>query len=379
MSDPTPDQPHHPDTVAAQALGWIDERTRAVIPPLHVSTTYLRDEDNQYRSGRVYALKVYSKRFLAQSGQLEYTVTERTVMTRLTHPYIVALRYAFQTPDRLFLISDYCAGGELFLTLRKQGLVREEAARVYLGQVVLALEHMHAQGVLHRDLKPENILLDAEGHIKLTDYGLAKDFLAPGAAVAAAAAAAASAGAAPAPVAFNVKISLDGETRCSPAVAARRMPALASGVGAGAGACVGADVAFECVFDVHEYLGCAGVAVEVEERDASGVAAGGGKGEGAIAGAGASAGTGFGLVAGFGAPRPLGGARLRLSDALSLHALAHARAGVGAGAGAGAGAGVGTGASAGAGADADALAEHPRATMGCRRVRACPFFCCPAL
>jgi cystathionine gamma-synthase len=49
------DKAHHPDTIAAQALGWIDERTRAVIPPLHVSTTYLRDEDNQYRSGRVYA------------------------------------------------------------------------------------------------------------------------------------------------------------------------------------------------------------------------------------------------------------------------------------------------------------------------------------
>jgi cystathionine gamma-synthase len=45
----------HPDTIAAQALGWIDEATRAVIPPLHVSTTYLRDPDNQYRSGRVYA------------------------------------------------------------------------------------------------------------------------------------------------------------------------------------------------------------------------------------------------------------------------------------------------------------------------------------
>ena len=45
----------HPDTIAAQALGWIDEATRAVIPPIHVSTTYLRDPDNQYRSGRVYA------------------------------------------------------------------------------------------------------------------------------------------------------------------------------------------------------------------------------------------------------------------------------------------------------------------------------------
>ncbi len=46
---------HQPDTIAAQALGWIDEATRAIIPPIHVSTTYLRDPDNQYRSGRVYS------------------------------------------------------------------------------------------------------------------------------------------------------------------------------------------------------------------------------------------------------------------------------------------------------------------------------------
>ena len=45
----------HPDTIAAQALGWIDETTRAITPPIHVSSTYLRDPDNQYRSGRVYA------------------------------------------------------------------------------------------------------------------------------------------------------------------------------------------------------------------------------------------------------------------------------------------------------------------------------------
>ena len=45
----------HPETIAAQALGWIDEATRAITPPIHVSSTYLRDPDNQYRSGRVYA------------------------------------------------------------------------------------------------------------------------------------------------------------------------------------------------------------------------------------------------------------------------------------------------------------------------------------
>ena len=48
-------KPVHPETVTAQALGWIDEATRAITPPIHVSSTYLRDADNQYRSGRVYA------------------------------------------------------------------------------------------------------------------------------------------------------------------------------------------------------------------------------------------------------------------------------------------------------------------------------------
>lgn len=127
-------------------------------------------------SGRVYAMKVYSKQFLRDADQLDYTVAERCIMSRLEHAYIVRLRYAFQTRARLFLISDYCAGGELFNTLRKQGLILESAARVYAAEIVLALEHMHAMGVIHRDLKPENILLDAEGHIAITDYGLAKDF-----------------------------------------------------------------------------------------------------------------------------------------------------------------------------------------------------------
>ena len=45
----------HPQTVAAQAMGWIDEQTKAIVAPIHPSTTYVRDPDNQYRTGRVYA------------------------------------------------------------------------------------------------------------------------------------------------------------------------------------------------------------------------------------------------------------------------------------------------------------------------------------
>jgi serine/threonine protein kinase len=128
-------------------------------------------------SGRVYAMKVYSKRFLQEQSQVSYTLSEAAISARVRHPFIVPLRFAFQSRSRIFLISDYCAGGELFNALRKQGLLLEDAARVYLAELVLALEHLHARGVVHRDIKPENVLLDAEGHIAVTDFGLAKDFL----------------------------------------------------------------------------------------------------------------------------------------------------------------------------------------------------------
>src|SRR6187397_1646052 len=57
QENPQMDTPegHRPESIAAQALGWIDEATRAITPPIHVSTTYIRDPDNQYRTGRVYA------------------------------------------------------------------------------------------------------------------------------------------------------------------------------------------------------------------------------------------------------------------------------------------------------------------------------------
>jgi protein kinase A len=70
---------------------------------------------------------------------------------------------------------DYCPGGEVFSYLRKAKRFDENTARFYAAEIVLILEFLHErEGVAYRDLKPENLLLDAEGHIKLVDFGFAK-------------------------------------------------------------------------------------------------------------------------------------------------------------------------------------------------------------
>jgi serum/glucocorticoid-regulated kinase 2 len=69
---------------------------------------------------------------------------------------------------------DFINGGELFYHLKKDGRFEEERVRFYAAECLLALEHLHTQGIIYRDLKPENVLIDAEGHIKITDFGLSK-------------------------------------------------------------------------------------------------------------------------------------------------------------------------------------------------------------
>ena len=59
--------------------------------------------------------------------------------------------------------------------LEREGIFLEDTACFYVAEITLALEHLHREGIIYRDLKPENILLDAQGHVKLTDFGLCKE------------------------------------------------------------------------------------------------------------------------------------------------------------------------------------------------------------
>ncbi|CAG9312432.1 unnamed protein product [Blepharisma stoltei] len=131
----------------------------------------VRKRDTQ----QVYAMKILKKKHLAAKNQIEHTRTERSILERIRHPYIVKLCYAFQNAQKLYFVLDYCPGGELFFHLNHAKRFDEERARFYAGCIILALEHLHKNDIVYRDLKPENVLIDAEGFAKITDFGLSKE------------------------------------------------------------------------------------------------------------------------------------------------------------------------------------------------------------
>uniref|UniRef100_A0A3B3E109 Ribosomal protein S6 kinase n=1 Tax=Oryzias melastigma TaxID=30732 RepID=A0A3B3E109_ORYME len=129
-------------------------------------------------AGKLYAMKVLKKATIVQKAKTaEHTRTERQVLEHIRQsPFLVTLHYAFQTDTKLHLILDYVNGGELFTHLVQRVRFKEQEVALYSGEIVLALEHLHALGIVYRDLKLENILLDSNGHIVLTDFGLSKEF-----------------------------------------------------------------------------------------------------------------------------------------------------------------------------------------------------------
>ncbi|KAA0146670.1 hypothetical protein FNF27_01493 [Cafeteria roenbergensis] len=126
-------------------------------------------------TGAIYAMKVLKKSEVVRRRQVEHTKAERRIMGGVDHSCIVSLRFAFQSADKLYMVTDYCRGGELFFHLKKMRTFPEDMVRFYAAELVLALSHLHSVDVVYRDLKPENVLLDEEGHIKITDFGLSKD------------------------------------------------------------------------------------------------------------------------------------------------------------------------------------------------------------
>ena len=101
--------------------------------------------------------------------------SEREFLTKLRHPFIVNMHYAFQDNDNLYLVMDLLPGGDLRFHITKNHRFSEEQTRFFIGCMIIALEYIHNNNVIHRDIKPENLVLDDKGYVRITDFGIAKE------------------------------------------------------------------------------------------------------------------------------------------------------------------------------------------------------------
>lgn len=133
------------------------------------------------KNDQTYAMKVVKKELVHDEEDIDWVQTEKHVFEQASNnPFLVGLHSCFQTPSRLFLVIEYVNGGDLMFHMQRQRKLPEEHARFYAAEICIALNFLHERGIIYRDLKLDNVLLDAEGHIKLTDYGMCKEGLGPG-------------------------------------------------------------------------------------------------------------------------------------------------------------------------------------------------------
>lgn len=126
-------------------------------------------------TGAHYALKVLNIRRVVDMRQTQHVHNEKKVLLQLKHPFIVKMYASEKDSNHLYMIMEFVPGGEMFSYLRASRSFSNSMARFYASEIVCALEYIHSLGIVYRDLKPENLMLSKEGHIKMADFGFAKE------------------------------------------------------------------------------------------------------------------------------------------------------------------------------------------------------------
>ena len=122
----------------------------------------------------LFAIKILDKKLMEEKNVTDFVMNERNILNSIDNDFIVRGMWTFQSKNYLYMVMEYMPGGDFGSLLEKLGCFNFETAKCYLAHVVQALGHLHQKGIVHRDLKPENILIGADGHVKLTDFGLSE-------------------------------------------------------------------------------------------------------------------------------------------------------------------------------------------------------------
>ena len=99
----------------------------------------------------ILAMKILKKKEMMVRNQVIHIKTERRIMEMINHPFIIKLQYAFQNKHKLYLLTKFCSGGELFYHMQKIQRFNEESARFYIAQIVLAIEALHSYDIIYRE------------------------------------------------------------------------------------------------------------------------------------------------------------------------------------------------------------------------------------
>lgn len=127
------------------------------------------------QTNEYYALKTVKKERLVKGHQIHTILSERNILAKARHQFIVSLCFAWQTASKFYIGLEYVPGGDMIGLLNRKKEIPIQDIRIYAFELAIAIEHIHSIGVVFRDLKPENVLIAQDGHLKLTDFGLAKD------------------------------------------------------------------------------------------------------------------------------------------------------------------------------------------------------------
>lgn len=122
----------------------------------------------------LFAIKILNKSSMVEKNVAQFVMNERDILNTVDSEYIVRGMWTFQDETDLYMVMEYMKGGDFDSLLAKMRPFNHESAKFYLAHIVLALEYLHSRGIVHRDLKPDNMLVGADGHIKLTDFGLSE-------------------------------------------------------------------------------------------------------------------------------------------------------------------------------------------------------------
>ena len=125
-------------------------------------------------TGEIVAIKKIKKEEIIKKNQIIHIRNEQKFMSKVKSPWIVELKASFQDNDFLYLVMEFLPGGDFMNLLIEKDKLTEEEAKFYTAELILAVESIHKLDCIHRDIKPDNILIDKTGHIKLSDFGLAK-------------------------------------------------------------------------------------------------------------------------------------------------------------------------------------------------------------